>query len=218
MDQQLRFERGAAERLRRGQADGVHLCGDGQYLFRPQIAAEQGLLRVAESGVDEPDAGFLLCHYASAARFSPWRFSTSPSCRPMIRAASQAAFFAPASPMATVATGTPAGICTIEYRESTPPRCCVGTGTPITGRSVHAATTPGRWAAPPAAAMTTLSPRSRAVVAHSITPRGLRCAEHTFISCVKPRSSSTLTQDSISGRSDLEPRMTPTTGCNYSAS
>ena len=131
----------------------------------------------------------------------------------MIRAASHAAFLAPASPIATVATGTPAGIWTIEYSESTPPRCWVGTGTPITGRSVHAATTPGRCAAPPAAAMTTLIPRDRAVIAHSITPRGLRCAEQTFTSCVKPRSSSTLTQDSMSGRSDFEPRMTPTTGC-----
>src|SRR5207245_128993 len=90
----------------------------------------------------------------------------------MIRAASHAAFLAPASPIATVATGTPAGIWTIEYSESTPPRCWVGTGTPITGRSVHAATTPGRCAATLAAAMTTLIPRDTALIAHSITPRG----------------------------------------------
>src|SRR5712691_9519775 len=92
------------------------------------------------------------------------------------------------------------------------PRCCVGTGTPITGRSVHAATTPGRCAAPPAAAMTTFSPRSRALVAHSMTPRGLRCAEQTLTSFSIPSSFRTLTHDSMSGRSDLEPRMTPTTG------
>src|SRR2546427_10583932 len=70
-----------------------------------------------------------------------------------------------------------------------------------------------KMAAPPAAAMTTLSPRSRADDAHSMTPRGLRCAEQTFSSCVNSSSSSTLTHDSMSGRSDLEPRMMPTTGC-----
>src|SRR5437879_13293770 len=121
----------------------------------------------------------------------------------MIRAASHAAFLAPASPIATVATGTPAGIWTIEYSESTPPRCWVGTGTPITGRSVHAATTPGRCAAPPAAAMTTFNPRDRALVDHSITPRGFRWAEHTFSSCVNPSASRALTQDHTNGRQDF---------------
>src|SRR5207245_3878004 len=67
---------------------------------------------------------------------------------------------------------------------------------------------------PPAAAITTLSPRSRAEVAHSMTPLGLRCAEHTFNSCVNSSSSRTLTHDSISGRSDLEPRIIPTTKFN----
>ena len=41
-----------------------------------------------------------------------------------------------ALPMATVATGIPAGICTIEYSESTPERALLLTGTPITGRVV----------------------------------------------------------------------------------
>src|SRR5207302_7529102 len=130
----------------------------------------------------------------------------------MIRAASHAAFLAPASPIATVATGTPAGIWTIEYSESTPPRCSVGIGTPITGRSVQAATTPGRCAAPPAAAMTILMPRPAAEVAHSMTPRGSRCAERIFTSCWMPKASSCVVQPSISGRSDLLPRMTPTSG------
>src|SRR5205823_10446537 len=215
VDPQLRLERGPAECFHGREADGVHPRRDRDDLLRAQVAAKQRLLGVPKSGVDEPDARLLPGHYAvaSAARFSPWRCSTSLSCSPMIRAASQAAFFAPASPMATVATGTPAGIWTIEYSESRPPRCCVGTGTPITGRSVHAATTPGRCAAPPAAAMTTFKPRDRAPVAHSMTPRGFRCAEQILSSCVNPRSSSTLTQASINGRSDFEPRMTPTTGC-----
>src|SRR5438034_1614388 len=116
VDLQLRLERGPAERLHGREADGVHPRRDRHDLLRAQVAAEQGLLGVAKRGVDEPDARLLPGHYAvaSAARFSPWRCSTSESFRPMIRAASQAAFFAPASPMATVATGTPAGICTIE--------------------------------------------------------------------------------------------------------
>ena len=43
-----------------------------------------------------------------------------------------------------VATGTPAGICTIERSESMPSRYLRGTGTPITGSGVSAATMPGR--------------------------------------------------------------------------
>ena len=67
-----------------------------------------------------------------------------------------------AFPIATVATGTPDGICTIDSRESIPSRCLRGTGTPITGSGVSAASMPGRCAAPPAPAMITFSPRPRA--------------------------------------------------------
>jgi len=49
--------------------------------------------------------------------------------------------------MATVATGVPRGIWTMESRESSPPRCRVGMGTPITGRGVCEAVMPGRCAA-----------------------------------------------------------------------
>ena len=49
-----------------------------------------------------------------------------------------------ALPIATVATGIPAGICTIEYSESTPCNALVCTGTPITGKGVRDATIPGR--------------------------------------------------------------------------
>ena len=67
-----------------------------------------------------------------------------------------------ASPIATVATGTPGGICTIESSESMPSRTFSGTGTPITGSGVTEASMPGRCAAPPAPAMITRSPRSAA--------------------------------------------------------
>src|SRR5438132_6937493 len=82
----------------------------------------------------------------------------------------------------------------------------------MTGRSVQAATTPGRWAAPPAAAITTLRPRSRAVEAQRITPCGSRWAEQTLSSASSPSSSSWRVHASIRGRSDLLPRMTPTSG------
>ena len=74
-----------------------------------------------------------------------------------MRTASRPALRAP--PIETVATGTPAGICTIDSSESIPSRYFSGTGTPITGSVVALATMPGRCAAPPAPAMMTRSPR-----------------------------------------------------------
>ena len=76
-----------------------------------------------------------------------------------MRAASTAAFFAPL--IATHATGTPGGICTVDSRASSPsPTVFLALmGTPITGRSVCAATTPGSAADMPAAAMITRRPR-----------------------------------------------------------
>ena len=67
--------------------------------------------------------------------------------------------------MATVATGMPAGICTIESNESMPLSALLITGTPITGMVVIDATMPGRWAAPPAPAMMTSMPRPLASLA-----------------------------------------------------
>ena len=59
-----------------------------------------------------------------------------------MRTASRPALRAP--PIETVATGTPAGICTIDSSESMPSRYFSGTGTPITGSGVTEATMPGR--------------------------------------------------------------------------
>ena len=67
--------------------------------------------------------------------------------------------------MATVATGTPPGIWTMERSESIPSSARVWTGTPMTGSVVEAAIMPGRCAAPPAPATITLRPRDRAVCA-----------------------------------------------------
>ncbi len=69
---------------------------------------------------------------------------------------------APARPIASVPTGTPAGICAIESSESSPCSVFDSTGTPSTGSSVFDEVIPGRWAAPPAPAMITCSPRDSA--------------------------------------------------------
>ena len=95
-----------------------------------------------------------------------------------MRTASRPALRAP--PMETVATGTPAGICTMDSNESMPSRYFSGTGTPMTGNGVTDASMPGRCAAPPAPAMMTRIPRPAAlggVVGHQ--PAGVRCAETT---------------------------------------
>ena len=88
-----------------------------------------------------------------------------------LRAARAAAFFALSTP--TVATGTPGGICTIESSASSPSRTLIRerNGTPITGRSVCAATTPGSAAARPAPAISTRDPsfpRPACVLGHRV--------------------------------------------------
>jgi len=70
----------------------------------------------------------------------------------IILAARHAALRAPALPTATVATGTPGGIWTMDNRASTPAKGPAATGTPMTGWPVIEATTPGKWAAIPATA------------------------------------------------------------------
>jgi len=70
--------------------------------------------------------------------------------------------------------GIPAGICTMERRESTPLRARDLMGTPRTGSGVMAAAMPGRWAAPPAPAMMHLSPRDFAEFAYSYSRSGVR--------------------------------------------
>ena len=77
--------------------------------------------------------------------------------------ASSAAFRAPGAPIASVPTGIPAGICTVESSESRPFSEALSIGTPSTGSTVCAAQTPARCAAPPAAAMITSVPRGSAV-------------------------------------------------------
>mmetsp|Transcript_28623 Transcript_28623/g.80000 ORF Transcript_28623/g.80000 Transcript_28623/m.80000 type:complete len:238 (-) Transcript_28623:761-1474(-) len=117
--------------------------------------------------------------------------------------------------MATVATGTPRGIWTMESRESTPSKCApLGfTGTPITGKGVMAATMPGRWAAPPAPAMMTRMPRLWASRAKSNIREGVLCADTIVTSHGTPKSSSTSAAAPMTGRSESDPMITETWGC-----
>ena len=123
-----------------------------------------------------------------------------------------AALVAPAAPMASVPTGMPAGICTIESSESMPLSAFDCTGTPSTGSEVFAAVMPGRCAAPPAPAMMTSSPRPRAVPAYSNSRSGVRCAETTRVSNGTPRRCRVSAAGCIVSQSDFEPMMMPTSG------
>ena len=120
------------------------------------------------------------------------------------------AFFAP--PIETVATGTPAGICTIDSSESSPSRRDSGTGTPTTGSVVTDASMPGRCAAPPAPAMITLMPRSAAFLPNAIIFSGVRWAETTSTSWSTPNSSSTAEASCMTVQSESDPMTTATRG------
>jgi 2-keto-4-pentenoate hydratase/2-oxohepta-3-ene-1,7-dioic acid hydratase in catechol pathway len=78
-----------------------------------------------------------------------------------------------------IATGTPAGIWTMESRLSMPLRALDSTGTPNTGTTVLAANIPGKCAAPPAPAIMAINPRSRAVSAYVNISSGILWAETT---------------------------------------
>lgn len=129
-----------------------------------------------------------------------------------ISAAKIAALIAPGLSMAMAATGTPAGICTLESSESMPESTVVAMGTATTGSVVTAATTPARCAAPPAATITTFRPRSTAVEAYSCVRAGDRCADVTSISYGTSNFSSIFADSLITGKSVSEPMMIPTKG------
>ena len=85
-------------------------------------------------------------------------------------------------------------------------------GTPITGSSVCAATTPGSAAASPAPQISTLMPRPAAPFAYSATASGARCAERTSNSHAMPRASSSSVAPFSRSRSDSDPIRIPTSG------
>ena len=79
--------------------------------------------------------------------------------------------------MATVATGMPEGICTVDSSASSPSSVELLTGMPMTGSTVFAAMEPARCAAFPAAAMIAPNPSSAALCANMRASTGVRCAE-----------------------------------------
>ena len=97
---------------------------------------------------------------------------------------------APGLPIASVPTGIPAGICTMEYSESTPDSALDSIGTPNTGSSVSDAVMPGRCAAPPAPAMMILKPAALAPLAKANSRSGVRCAETMRLSLPTPSAAS----------------------------
>ena len=119
---------------------------------------------------------------------------------------------APARPMASVATGTPAGIWTMDRSESTPRSAFDSTGTPRTGSGVFAAVMPGRCAAPPAPAMITPRPRPAADSAYSNRKSGVRCAETTRDLVRHAQHLERRAAWAIVSQSDREPMITPTRG------
>src|SRR5215510_14868802 len=90
---------------------------------------------------------------ASCSLWASNFFATEALASAIICAARIPALVAPGLPMATVATGIPAGIWTVASKESIPCNDVEGIGTPITGNVVCAAITPAKCAAPPAPAM-----------------------------------------------------------------
>src|SRR5688572_25145200 len=107
--------------------------------------------------------------------------------------------------MATVATGTPGGICTVDSSASIPFSADESIGTPMTGRVVCAATTPARCAAAPAPTMNTLTPRAGASYTSCKTRAGDRCAEATVISHRMPNSASTSPAADMTAASQSDP-------------
>src|SRR5216683_4455981 len=126
--------------------------------------------------------------------------------------ARSAALIAPGLPMASVPTGMPAGIWTVDRSESMPLRAGLSMGTPSTGRTVWAATTPARWAAPPAAAMMTSMPRASASAVYSVVNAGVRWADMTLDSCGMPNWVSISSAWRMVSQSDLLPMITATRG------
>ena len=120
-------------------------------------------------------AAFLLRTAAVSASRLAWSLAARvSSAMASISIDNKAALTAPS--MATVATGMPEGIWTVDKSASIPSRVWELTGRPMTGRVVLAASAPARWAAFPAAAMMTPMPFCRAFRAKDRASAGVRWA------------------------------------------
>src|SRR5207245_3591058 len=81
---------------------------------------------------------------ACTARYLRMAWRNSGCFAPSMAVAKSAALTAPGLPMASVPTGMPPGICTVDRSESRPLSEGDSMGTPRTGRTVFAAVTPAR--------------------------------------------------------------------------
>src|SRR5437867_8761838 len=100
----------------------------------------------------------------------------------------------------------------MDNSESSPLSEADSIGTPSTGKGVFAAQTPGRCAAPPAAAMRISNPRPTAADRYSNKASGARCAEIACASHGTLSSSNVAAQCCITSQSDLLPARIPTRG------
>ena len=143
---------------------------------------------------------------AAAARSASTLPASLGRPRAMIWAASRPAFSAP--PTATVATGMPGGICTVESSESKPPRAHGDRHADHRPRGVRGdGARQVRRAA--RAADNALTPRP-ASFTNAAVSSGVRCAESTRTSTASPSASSTLAAGRMVSRSDFDPIMIAT--------
>ena len=119
----------------------------------------------------------------------------------------------PPAPIATVATGTPFGICTIDSSESSPFSAALCTGTPITGRTVCAATMPGQVRGAAGAGDDHLEPAARPP-SRRTRPSSAACGARTRPGTRAARRTASRISSAcrIVSQSDLLPMMTPTSG------
>ena len=96
-----------------------------------------------------------------------------------MRSANNAAFPAPALPMANVPTGTPAGICTIDERVQPIERLALHRHTQHQASGLSRQSCRAVWAAPPAPATMISGPGSSRRLQHSDIHCGVRCADTT---------------------------------------
>jgi hypothetical protein len=114
---------------------------------------------------------FCMALFLAAQSFS----ASALSLTDKISIAKSAALTAPS--IATVATGIPDGICTVDRRASNPSNVEDFTGIPMTGKVVFAAIAPAKCAALPAAAMMAPNPFSLALSENAFASAGVLCAE-----------------------------------------
>ena len=189
--------------------------------MRPKLAAAEhadGRSRQNSFHVNVGHLQRIFEHLAGLPRAKALNFSRNPArLLARIDTASSAAFFAPDAPIASVATGIPAGICTMESSESRPFSALLSTGTPSTGkrrvRGRHAGKMSGAAGSRNDHFNAAPFRRPRRI---SAINSGVRCAEIMRHSCATPNSVRISLAARIVSQSDLLPMMMDTSGAGVS--